>query len=693
MPAVEPVPRVESDNGPGRQAVSTLLLDAVEHARAIAGADGAAVALRDREGMICRASTGDAPDVGSRPAANSGFTAECLRTGRVMVCQDAENDSRITVSLARSMGLGSAAAVPILADRSTLGVLEVFSSQSFAFDSVHIARLEEIATDLAKGLAESHKKTSPEAIAGALTNKSSPARPQLVITSAGATRPALVTSDVLPPVPDFVAEKNPVGENRSSFRPWIVSVVVAAIALVVLFPYLGRDKRFESSSTTPNRSESEPAPAENEQGGKSNNLQPRVPKSLALPDSSKGRAKTSQADSGVDLKQRQAQTSSTSVRTLASAEQPRDDAEPPGPSHINVRNPPALIPDQGIRSRETLELEAKSAAPDLQISSALTEAPDLALRTAMPAPLAASLPDFKSQHTFHGHTSWISGLAFSPDGRQLASSSWDRSVKFWEVPEGKELAVAVKMMEVQALAFSPNGRLLATENSSNAVTLWDPVTGREILTLPSNKPQELPGRSWVYSIAFSPNSSLLATSLDDKTTRVWNVETGHPVFDLITSRKPITYVAFSADGRWLASGKDDKTIAIWDVASRKIVRTLNGHKKTVYAVAFSPNGRWLASAGADKSVKIWELPSGREVHTLAGHESSVTCVAFSPDSRWLASGSWDKTTKIWDVERGQELQTLKNSHPVYAVAFDSRGGWLASGTQDGTIKLWHSSRP
>ncbi len=299
-------------------------------------------------------------------------------------------------------------------------------------------------------------------------------------------------------------------------------------------------------------------------------------------------------------------------------------------------------------------------------------------------------PDFALDRTLKAHTSWVTSLVFSSDGRRLASGSWDQTVKFWDVPSGDQLStVGSKMKEVEALALSHDGRLLAAENSSNTVTLWDAATGRELHTLSAGKPVGVLGSSWVYSIAFSPDDRWLATGVDDETVRLWDVQTGHPIRDLTALRRSVIYAAFSPDGRWLASGDDDKSIRIWDVSTGREIRKLTGHKKPIYAVAFSPNGRWLASASADKTVKLWDISEGREIYTLRGHSSQVTSLAFSPDGRWLASGSWDKTIKIWDVETGHEVQSLVgHDHAVYTVAFDSRGQWLASGSEDGTIKLW-----
>jgi WD40 repeat protein/type II secretory pathway predicted ATPase ExeA len=322
--------------------------------------------------------------------------------------------------------------------------------------------------------------------------------------------------------------------------------------------------------------------------------------------------------------------------------------------------------------------------------------PDTARTPPVTESTDVSVPGFVLDRTLKGHSGWVTGVAFSPDGLRLASGSWDQTVKFWDVATGQGLGnIADEIKGVEALAFSDDGHWLAAETSSNTVALWDATTGREIRTLPGNQPSGLLSRgNWVYSIAFSPDSRWLASGVDDKTVRLWEVKTGRAVRDLPGLRRSVIYIAFSPDGRWLASGGDGKTIEIWEVASGQEMRRLSGHKKDVYAVAFSPDSRWLASASGDKSVKLWDVLAGREVYTLVGHRNSVTSLAFSPDGRWLASGSWDRTVKIWDVQTGREVQTLAgHTHRVYTVAVDGGGRWLASGCEDGTIRLWRLGGP
>jgi WD40 repeat protein len=206
--------------------------------------------------------------------------------------------------------------------------------------------------------------------------------------------------------------------------------------------------------------------------------------------------------------------------------------------------------------------------------------------------------------TLTGHTWSVSSVAFSPDGRLLASAgSFDHTIKLWDVATGSLVRTLFgSTYDVRSVAFSPDGRLLASGSGSgnNTVKLWEVASGSLVRTL-----------------------------------------TGHT--------DDVNSVAFSRDGKLLASGSDDKTIKLWEVASGSLVRTLTGHTDDVNSVAFSPDGRLLASGSNDKTIKLWEVATGSLVRTLEGHTSYVTSVAFSPDGRLLASGSWDTTIKLWDI--------------------------------------------
>jgi WD40 repeat protein len=243
---------------------------------------------------------------------------------------------------------------------------------------------------------------------------------------------------------------------------------------------------------------------------------------------------------------------------------------------------------------------------------------------------------------------------------------------------------------VKCVAYSPDGKFLASACNDKTIRLWDAQTGELLQTLKGHTDS-------VNAVAFSPDSKQLASGSDDSMVRVWDSNSGEALQTLAAERI-VQSVAFSPDGKLIASGLTNNNIGLWDVHSGQLLKTLLGHKDTVHALAFSPDGKLLASAGFDQMIRIWDGHLGTDLQAFKAHSGFLNYIhnlAFSPDGRLLASASSDSTVKLWDTSLlwkahlGTAMRTLRHSSGlVYAVAISPDNNLLASGTSNGEVMLW-----
>jgi WD40 repeat protein len=328
--------------------------------------------------------------------------------------------------------------------------------------------------------------------------------------------------------------------------------------------------------------------------------------------------------------------------------------------------------------------------------------------------------------TYTGHTAFVQAVAWSPDGRYVASASKDYSVHVWGATTGMRLvAYRGHKADVFTLAWSSQGQYIASGGMDDEVHVWEAATGAPLVVY--DDPQ-----SWVEAITWSPDGRrVVAGSWHG--IYIWEPPIQQPVL-VRRIRHTATAMAWSPDGLSIVSGFDRAHLQVWEVGTRKVTRTYRGHKKGVSAVAWSPDGALIASAGYDATVHVWEARTGRPVTTYRGHPAFelasvwspdagrlvttyeghpviIFALAWSPDGRYLATASGnsiefphsgqgqailpmdrkDNTVQIWEATTARHIFTYYgHSGPVKSVAWSPDGMQLASGSWDRTAHVWQA---
>lgn len=295
---------------------------------------------------------------------------------------------------------------------------------------------------------------------------------------------------------------------------------------------------------------------------------------------------------------------------------------------------------------------------------------------------------------YHGHPARVDAVAWSPDGKRIASASDDHTVQICDAQTGAtSLTYRGHAAEVYALSWSPDGKYLASAGADKTVQVWDAATGDRFRTYKGHSDQ-------VNAVSWSSDSKLIASGSDDHTVQVWHITNGTVSMIYSEHSAGVLTVAWSPDNTRIASGSWDNTVKAFSTIQTEsfaiggTVFDYRGHTAEVYSVAWSPDGKHIASASGDKVVQVGSGINGATLFTYTGHSDVVHAVAWSPDGKQLASASADSTVQLWNAQSKQKITRQKlftyrgHNNAVYAVAWSPDGKRLASASSDNTLQEW-----
>lgn len=286
--------------------------------------------------------------------------------------------------------------------------------------------------------------------------------------------------------------------------------------------------------------------------------------------------------------------------------------------------------------------------------------------------------------TFVGHEREVFDVRFSPDGRRVATASWDGSAILWDPQTRKQVRKLTGHFGwVMSICFNDNGTEIATSGFDGTVRIYDAHSGRERKVLIGTMAQPL------MHVEFSPDSLRVAATCADKTVRVWDRASGDALLVLTGADGPMAELHYSPDGKLIAAVGTDKLVHLWDANTGEKLAALAGHQGAMPTVRFSHDGTRIATGGVDREIRIWDVATRTCIKVLTGHTDAVHNVRFTRDDKRLYTGSGDKTVRLWDIESGRELLVLPgHDNAISRIAIAPDESMVVSASLDMSARVW-----
>jgi WD40 repeat protein len=688
-------------------------------AMALTGATGAAIALGNISGMECRASVGGAPQVGTRLLPNSGVSGHSMRTGSVILCNDAWSDSRVNTAAAQQMDTRSFVIVPIVTAGDVVGLFEAFSRDTNYFTEKHVQQLQPLVNVLAEAIHEQASE-SEAPVANAAVNS---------IETFRADESATL---------DFAAYSE--FSNRSQMIAVAFGVLAALLAFIVVVAMLTSRDRAKSpgnsnSSVNTQNGARQPNPGASKQGAVST-AKPLISFDPSLIDQKIG------ATFSVDVVLKGANNvwsapmqilydpQKLQVITVRSGNMLNRDGQAAtlvqrvdsstGRINVSISRPlsaPGISGDgvvftlvflskalgssklrvdqTGLRDTSTRVVSIDSSDAIVTISASTNPAGRIGDRDAVEARTLPAAPVAMSS----GSNATIESVPEAGVEKSAEAIPNTKTSLIVDGPPGTQIFVDDQASSnittdgsarIPYLSPGQHHLRLALQGYQDYDELINVVPGKTLRisdalvpVLPLAKSTELKLPAVNAAIALVPRPPRLPSFVLDRT------------FKAHTNW--VTTIAFSSDGQRLVSGSWDRSVKSWDVATGHELSAIASKVTGIQASALSHDGRLIAAEDASNDIRIWNATTGGEVRAIKGDrppwdESWVYSIAFSPDDSLLAAALDNKTVRLWNVNSGRVVRDfVASSREVIYAAFSPNGRWLATGGDARTIEIWDTA--